>query len=117
MVQGETQGLAEDDPVDPGVGHNDEGLLKVLIDELVKPGQDPGTHVQEAFAPGNAEAGEVPEAGLEFGGVALGDLGEAQAFPGPEVDLPELRDDLCGARSRPRLMISAPVKARVRSEA
>ena len=63
-------------------------------DELVEPGQDPGAHVQEAFAPGDAEAGEVPEAGLEFGGVARGDLGEAQAFPDPEVDLPELRDDL-----------------------
>ena len=72
--------------------------------------------VQEAFAPGNAEAGEVPEAGLEFGGVACGDLGKAQPFPGPEMDLPELRDDL-GATLRPRLMISAPVRARVRSEA
>ena len=115
VVQGETQRLAEDDPVDPGVGHNDEGFLKVLGDELVKPGQDPGTHVQEAFAPGNPEAGEVPEPGLEFGGVALGNLGEAQAFPGPEMNLPELRD--VRRQVTPRLMISAPIKARLRSEA
>ena len=68
--------------------------LKVFSHEVVEPGQDPGAHVQEAFAPGDAEAGEVPEAGLEFGRVTRRDLGEAQPFPDPEVDLPELRDDL-----------------------
>jgi hypothetical protein len=26
VVQGQAQGLAEDDPVDPGMGHDDEGL-------------------------------------------------------------------------------------------
>jgi hypothetical protein len=43
----------------------------VAADEVVEPGQDSFPHVQEAFPPGDAETGQVPEAGLEFGGVAL----------------------------------------------
>ena len=66
----------------------------VLGEEVIRRGRTRELHIQEAFAAGNAEGGEVPEAGLQFGGVAFGDFGEAEAFPGPEVDLPELRDGL-----------------------
>ena len=63
-------------------------------EQLLELRQGPGPHVLEAFAAGDAEVGQVPEALLQFGGELRHDLGEGEALPGAEVDLPELRDGL-----------------------
>ena len=99
------------------MGDDEEGGLQVAGQQLPEPGQGPGFHVLEAFAPGDARRLERSRRrASSWLGYCSMIYCEGEALPGTEINLPELWNYLRGKTPAPADDLGAAPKEQVRSE-